>query len=122
MAVVQRRGIGLRDDELVLLRSRGEQWKRVTYFARHTGFVDDFVDVVGGDAGLDFAGRDIEDFARESADFAHAFLFLLVQHLDLVAQRELSSIVSRLRSTVLSKAGDTPARSWVYHCPHSPAF
>lgn len=48
------------------------------YVAFEAGFVDDFVDGVGGYAGFEGGGCDVKDFAGEATDFAHAFSLFLV--------------------------------------------
>ena len=39
----------------------------------HAEFVDQVIDMFGGDAGPDFIGQHVEAFGREPAGFAHAF-------------------------------------------------
>jgi len=49
------------------------------YVAFEAGFVDDFVDGVGANAGFEGGGCNVEDFAGEATDLAHAFSLFLVE-------------------------------------------
>jgi hypothetical protein len=76
--------------------------------------VDDLVDVVGGNARLGFTSCDIENLACQSADLAHALLFLLCENLDpipsdedLVEHQHPLCHLSHLVSTNLLALGDT---------------
>ncbi len=49
-----------------------------SYVAFEAGYVDDFVDGVGGYAGFEGGGCNVKDFAGEATDLAHAFSLFLV--------------------------------------------
>ena len=70
--------------------SRGgwEAAGRKTHVALYACLVHDLVQLVGGDAGADGGGGDVEDLAGEAADLTHGILGLDVEQLDLVAVDE----------------------------------
>ena len=66
----------------------------------------DLVDGIGGYAGFDGRGGDIEDFAAKAARFPHAFLLLLVEDRDIVpAEEAISRVAIRCIIRVLDGLG-----------------
>jgi len=55
-----------------------------THITLNGGIVDNFIDVVGGDARLCSSSCNVQDFSSIPAYFAHRILFLLVQNCNLV--------------------------------------
>lgn len=98
VAVVEWRGVGLASTKSCKQAARqtdrprrrtleeqigkGEESAHISFYAC---FVDDFVNRVSGDAGLQGSGGNVEDLTGEAADLAHAFLLGLVEDGDLVA-------------------------------------
>lgn len=58
-----------------------------------TCVVHDLVDLVGRDTRADGGGGNVEDFARKTADLAHALLCLGVEALDLVGAHERAAVL-----------------------------
>jgi hypothetical protein len=50
--------------------------------------VDNFVNIVGRNTGLQRARSDIKNLSRQAADSAHALLFFLVENRDVVSADE----------------------------------
>lgn len=55
-----------------------------SYVSFYASVMANLVEVIGCDPGFDFAGNDIQYFARESADFPHCILALLVKNCNFV--------------------------------------
>lgn len=53
----------------------------VTYISLDTSIVADFIQVIGGHAGLHRGGSDVEDFSRQPAHLAHGLLALFIQEI-----------------------------------------
>lgn len=56
-----------------------------TYVALNASLVDDFIDIVGGDTGLQLPRSNIKDLSRHPAHLAHTVLLRLVQKSDIVS-------------------------------------
>lgn len=62
-----------------------------TDLALHASFMNNLVDVIGGDTGLGLAGGNIQHLTCKPADLAHTILLLLCEDLDPVpASKDLS--------------------------------
>jgi hypothetical protein len=59
-------------------------WFRGAYISLKAGFMDNLVDLVGRDAGLQGSRSNVQDFSCQPADFPHLLLRRGVQEVDLV--------------------------------------
>jgi hypothetical protein len=58
--------------------------KDVSYVAFNTSLVNNLINIVGGHAGLQGTGRNIQNLTSQTADYTHTLLLLLVQNLNLM--------------------------------------
>ena len=84
--VVQGRGVRLED---VVSRRIEKSEGTVSYITLYTRLVDNLIDVVGCDTRLQFTSSSIQDLASQAANFAHAFLLLLVENGNVMATNDL---------------------------------
>lgn len=84
--VVQGRGVRLED---IVSRHIEKSEGTVSYITLYTRFVDNLIDVVGCDTRLQFTSSSIQDLASQAANFAHAFLLLLVEDGNVMATNNL---------------------------------